>query len=170
MRGNLKLPGPVTSMRSSDEGSDDGLGALLAANGLSAFAHIFAAEQITLKSAARLSESHLKELGIPMGPPLKALKLGLLGVTCGLHWLHGVTWGYMWVAWGYTWVSWGYMWVALGYTRVTWGYMWVAWGCMWGVTWAAIDVHVGGYMGRNRNLSMSTDVQPRHATSYMQPM
>ena len=56
-------------------GSDDGLGALLAANGLSAFAHTFAAEQITLKSAARLSESHLKELGIPMGPRMIMLDL-----------------------------------------------------------------------------------------------
>ena len=55
--------------------SDDGLGALLAAKGLSAFAHTFAAEQITLESAGRLSESHLKELGIPMGPRMIMLDL-----------------------------------------------------------------------------------------------
>jgi hypothetical protein len=55
--------------------SDDGLGALLAANGLGAFADIFAAEQITLESATGLSRLDLKEMGIPTGPRVIMLKL-----------------------------------------------------------------------------------------------
>jgi hypothetical protein len=53
--------------------SVDDLGAVLAANGLGAFAATFAAEQITLETAAELNESDMKELGIPMGPRKKVL-------------------------------------------------------------------------------------------------
>ena len=53
----------------------DQLGALLAANGLGAFAYIFASEQITLQSARKLDHSLLKEIGIPLGPRLIMLTL-----------------------------------------------------------------------------------------------
>ena len=55
--------------------ASDQLGALLAANGLGAFAQTFAHHQITLQSAADLDHSLLKELGIPLGPRLIMLKL-----------------------------------------------------------------------------------------------
>ena len=53
----------------------DQLGALLAANGLAAFACIFASEQITLQDARSLDHSLLKDMGIPTGPRLRILKL-----------------------------------------------------------------------------------------------
>jgi len=59
------------SMRSAD----DGLGALLAANGLSAFAQTFAVEQIALDTVIHLNESDLEKLSIPMGPRKKMLYL-----------------------------------------------------------------------------------------------
>ena len=53
----------------------DDLGALLTANGLGAFADVFAAEQVTLETISDLQESDLVLLGIPMGPRKKILKL-----------------------------------------------------------------------------------------------
>jgi hypothetical protein len=53
----------------------DQLGALLAANGLGAFAYIFASEQITLQSARKLDHSLLKEMAIPIGPRVIMLTL-----------------------------------------------------------------------------------------------
>ena len=55
--------------------ASDQLGALLAANGLGAFAQTFAHHQITLQSAADLDHSLLKEMAIPIGPRLIMLKL-----------------------------------------------------------------------------------------------
>ena len=53
----------------------DQLGALLAANGLGAFAQTFAHHQITLQDARSLKEIHLKEMAIPIGPRVRILKL-----------------------------------------------------------------------------------------------
>ena len=53
----------------------DELGEFLAANGLGAFAHTFAAEQITLQDVALLNDDHLVKLGIPMGPRVRILNL-----------------------------------------------------------------------------------------------
>ena len=53
----------------------DQLGALLAANGLGAFAQTFAHHQITLQDARSLDHSLLKEMGIPIGPRVRILTL-----------------------------------------------------------------------------------------------
>ena len=63
----LYVTAPTRSMAS--------LGRLLTANGLGAFADVFAAEQVTLETISDLQESDLKGLGIPMGPRKKILKL-----------------------------------------------------------------------------------------------
>jgi hypothetical protein len=55
--------------------SSDEMGALLIANGLGSFAQVFASEQITLETASDLTMQLLKELGIPMGPRMKILRL-----------------------------------------------------------------------------------------------
>ena len=53
----------------------DQLGALLAANGLGAFAQTFAHHQITLQDARSLDHNLLKEMAIPIGPRVRILKL-----------------------------------------------------------------------------------------------
>jgi len=55
--------------------ANDDLGALLTANGLGAFADVFAAEQVTLETISDLQESDLEKLSIPMGPRKKMLYL-----------------------------------------------------------------------------------------------
>jgi hypothetical protein len=50
------------------DGGVSELGALLAANGLGAFAQVFASEQVTLDTVGDLNENDLKEMAIPIGP------------------------------------------------------------------------------------------------------
>jgi hypothetical protein len=51
------------------------LGEFLTANGLSAFAQTFFAEQVTLGDIVHLNENDLKGLGIPLGPRKRILHL-----------------------------------------------------------------------------------------------